>query len=358
MLCADCFLVDANHKFKSTIGRERAIPYGTEVVLAYSGGPSSTAMLKLVSDALKEEKKAKLKFTVRVVHINLTPARNDDTMSSQNVLEQMSKLCQNLGFDLTIVEATEWIQSHQSQSSFSLPSFFDSSDDETLRIDREKNLIQTILRQYSSQNAFHWLMTGQSLFRSAVSALTEVTLGRGCMLPSFCKFLDQRDPNVSVFYPMKEFTSKEVALFNHFHSLTSFKFSQLEAMKDSTSSIQRLTEDFLLNLQIDFPAAAPNVRNSGDKMVPRSTQKVNHVVQNGGIVDTSSTNFSSAPREICDFCLMPLDIQTLHSNLKENARDAAQFSNDVCGLTHSDENYSSDGVSNICSFCKLDFIFE
>ena len=346
--CKDCFLSYFHHKFRSTIGREGVIPYGAQVVLAFSGGPSSTAMLKLTSDSLKEKKKAKLSFTIHVIHVNLQLGN----ISSEKTLKRMSSLCESLGLDLFVIEASEWVKTH---SNFSIDDFFDS-DDETLKLDREKNLIQTILRQYSSEKGFYWLMTGQSLFRSAVSALTEVAFGRGCNLGSICKFLDKRDSSVSIFYPVKEFTSKEIALFNHFNSLTSFKFSDLESGKSPNTSIQRLTEDFLLNLQIDFPAAVPNVRNSGDKMVARSRIGSSWVQKS---FQYSTSSGVSTEKQECGLCLMPLDIQTLNPKLNKNARFAAQFSNNVCGLASIQDGSNSDAtekcVENICSFCRWDF---
>lgn len=46
--CKTCFLEYAVHKFRATIGKARVIHQGQKVLLAVSGGSSSSAMLDLV----------------------------------------------------------------------------------------------------------------------------------------------------------------------------------------------------------------------------------------------------------------------------------------------------------------------
>lgn len=46
--CKTCFLEYAVHKFRATIGKARVIHQGERVLLAVSGGSSSSAMLDLV----------------------------------------------------------------------------------------------------------------------------------------------------------------------------------------------------------------------------------------------------------------------------------------------------------------------
>lgn len=49
----DCFLKYAIHKFRSTIGKARMVKPNESVVLAFSGGLSSSCMIQLVKQGLE-----------------------------------------------------------------------------------------------------------------------------------------------------------------------------------------------------------------------------------------------------------------------------------------------------------------
>ncbi|XP_075242535.1 cytoplasmic tRNA 2-thiolation protein 2-like [Convolutriloba macropyga] len=326
--CRDCFLTYANHKFRSTIGKEGIIPYGAKVVLGYSGGPASTAMIKLLGDSLREKKKkANLNFQVYCIHVDFSiPINSDTKFEDLSVTSQMESFCHSNGFEFQIIKASEWFEQNTKEC---LENFLNIKD-ATLRLDRELQIVRKILTQFCSANKYGWLMLGQCLFRSAVNALTQVCQGRGVDLGSICKFADFRLSDEStIVYPMKEFTSKEVAFFNQFNQLESFKFTDEETATESNSSIQRLTENFLLNLQVDFPAAVPNARNSGEKVLPRK-------MDNG---ETGS---------VCSICLMPFDNFNCNENDLDNARTAAEFSRQLCNPTGNFDHVNS---GKYCSFC-------
>jgi len=298
------------------------IPYGAKVILAYSGGPASTAMVKLLSETLNEtKKKANLNFKVKCVYIDLRISSEGECRN-----DEMRQFCSQVGFDLEIIPASDWLETH---SNISFEAFLNISD-KSLVIDRETQIIRTILTHYCESLQYDWLMSGQSMFRSAVNALSQVCQGRGADLGSFCTFSDLRQSEkVKIVFPMKEFTSKEVSFFNQFNNLTSFMQRSSETAANFNSSIQRLTENFLLNLQIDFPAAAPNARNSGEKVLPRSLKDTNE--------------------QICPLCLMNLD--DVSNCSEDDARKAAKFSRQACGLAQTE--IENENIS-FCSFCQID----
>lgn len=66
----------AVHKFRSTIGKARAVKPNENVLLAYSGGLSSGSMVKLVQQGLQDSgsQKMKMVFKPTLFHID----GNDD----------------------------------------------------------------------------------------------------------------------------------------------------------------------------------------------------------------------------------------------------------------------------------------
>ena len=60
-------MVYAVHKFRSAIGKSRVIVPSDKVLIAFSGGLASSALLHFVKEGIKE---AKLRFSVAVVYVN------------------------------------------------------------------------------------------------------------------------------------------------------------------------------------------------------------------------------------------------------------------------------------------------
>ena len=63
----------ANHKFRATLGKARAVKPNEAVLVAYSGGLSSGAMVKLIQQGLEEAKgssQKKLVFKPSLLYID------------------------------------------------------------------------------------------------------------------------------------------------------------------------------------------------------------------------------------------------------------------------------------------------
>ena len=58
----ECFLNYSTHKFRSTFGKSRLIRDGQKVLVAFSGGQASVAMLHLITE---------VSFTLYLFHIFL-----------------------------------------------------------------------------------------------------------------------------------------------------------------------------------------------------------------------------------------------------------------------------------------------
>ena len=65
---------------------------------------------------------------------------------------------------------------------------------------------------------------------------------------------------------MREFNKKEIAMYNHFRQLPDFsQMPTFAVKKDPLHSIEKLSEDFIVGLQQDFPSTIPTVFRTGDK---------------------------------------------------------------------------------------------
>ncbi|CAI9551058.1 unnamed protein product, partial [Staurois parvus] len=68
--CRSCFREYFVHKFRAMLGKNRAVFPGEKVLLAYSGGPSSSAMIQQIREGLSRDAPKKLRFIPAIVFID------------------------------------------------------------------------------------------------------------------------------------------------------------------------------------------------------------------------------------------------------------------------------------------------
>jgi len=97
-LCRVCFLGNVNHKFRATVAKSQAFRQGESVLIAYSGGVTSGAMLAMVAEGVKEETKKKLRFRPgAILHVDESAAL-DFATEDESLIEKDSA-------------SSEWIES-------------------------------------------------------------------------------------------------------------------------------------------------------------------------------------------------------------------------------------------------------
>lgn len=72
--CFDEFFI---HKFRSTLSKSNVFQRGERVLVAFSGGPSSTALLHLIADGLSINARRRLQFDAQVAFIDGKTKVND-----------------------------------------------------------------------------------------------------------------------------------------------------------------------------------------------------------------------------------------------------------------------------------------
>lgn len=65
-----CFEEFFIHKFRSTLSKSNVFGRGERVLIAYSGGSSSTALLRLIADGLSVNARKRLQFQAHVAFID------------------------------------------------------------------------------------------------------------------------------------------------------------------------------------------------------------------------------------------------------------------------------------------------
>ncbi|KFW84049.1 Cytoplasmic tRNA 2-thiolation protein 2, partial [Manacus vitellinus] len=103
-------------------------------------------------------------------------------------------------------------------------------------------------------------------------------------------FTDKRHGDVMVVRPMRDYTAKEIAFYNHFFNIPTVIVPPLFTKRREKPSIHHLIERFLLGLQEDFPSTISTVYRTGEKLSPDPAK-------------------ASSESQRCLLCLCGLDIE-------------------------------------------------
>ncbi|XP_048402379.2 cytoplasmic tRNA 2-thiolation protein 2 isoform X1 [Stegostoma tigrinum] len=105
--CKSCFKEYFVHKFRAILGKTRLIFPGEQVLLALSGGPTSSAMLCQVQEGLCREAPKKLRFCPGIVHIDEGAVCGRSLEERRATLTQLEAIFQTSGFPYHIVYLEE-----------------------------------------------------------------------------------------------------------------------------------------------------------------------------------------------------------------------------------------------------------
>ncbi|NXT25648.1 CTU2 protein, partial [Syrrhaptes paradoxus] len=346
--CRDCFREYFVHKFRAMLGKNRVIFPGEKVLVAVSGGAASSAMLRQVQEGLSREAAKKLRFVPSLVYVDEGAVRRQTPAQREETLARMETLLQATGFPYHLAHLEEALelppsilqpgpggsgepgpsykeavdgfiqqQRQDRDGGTALPGLgtqdtpagppaaprlptaartqellrlFEAVETTTAREELLQMLRTHLILQTARTRGYTKVMTGESCTRVAIKLLTNLALGRGAFLAVDTGFVDDRHGDVLVVRPMREYTAKEIAFYNHFFDVPTVIVPPLLTKRREKPSIHRLTESFLLGLQEDFPSTVSTVYRTGEKLSPAPAK-------------------ASSESERCLLCLCALDIE-------------------------------------------------
>uniref|UniRef100_A0A8D2DVQ2 Cytoplasmic tRNA 2-thiolation protein 2 n=1 Tax=Sciurus vulgaris TaxID=55149 RepID=A0A8D2DVQ2_SCIVU len=350
--CRDCFKALYVHKFRAMLGKNRLIFPGEKVLLAWSGGPSSSSMVWQVLEGLSQDSAKRLRFVPGVVYVDEGAACGRSPEDRAKTLAEVKAVLQNVGFPWHAVALEEVFglppsvlqcsaqepagtegayksavdsflqqqhvlgreQPHQSQTQASLgPCSLAGSPtatqtaalcrlfDSVRTLTAKEELLQTLrthlILHVARAHGYSKVMTGDSCTRLAIKLMTNLALGRGAFLAWDTGFSDERHGDVVVVRPMRDHTLKEVAFYNHLFAVPSVFTPAIDTKAPEKASIHRLMEAFILRLQSQFPSTISTVYRTSEKLVKAPRE------------DCAAS--PSGPR--CLLCLCTLDVDTADS---------------------------------------------
>ncbi|KAM9122276.1 cytoplasmic tRNA 2-thiolation protein 2 isoform 2-T2 [Pangshura tecta] len=335
--CKACFREYFVHKFRAMLGKNRAIYPGEKVLLALSGGPASSSMLRQVQEGLRRETAKKLRFIPGIIYVDEGAVCGQSLAEREETLLQMQTILQASGFPYHLAHLEEvcdlpssilqraphnptgpknsykgavegFIRQQRQEEEGGGPSLPERQIQEKLAkvslrdapgmeglvapearllaavrteqlirlfgsvktLTAKEELLQTLRNHLILHTAraqgYSKVMMGDSCTRLAVKLLTNLSLGRGASLAMDTGFSDDRHGDVVVVRPMREYSAKEIAFYNHLFGVPTVFTPALGTKAMEKASIHGVIERFLYGLQAEFPSTVSTVYRTGEKL--------------------------------------------------------------------------------------------
>ncbi|CAH1779839.1 unnamed protein product [Owenia fusiformis] len=282
--CRECFLKYCTHKFRSAFGKSKLIRDGDAVLVAVSGGQATTALVHLIQEGLSCRAQKKLRFNPTLVYIDEGAVINESREERLKVCSKMAALFKATSFPFHIIPFEKVMkESLRYDSDSSLAGYMESLTlenslanqlrdllDSTSSLTAKENL-QSILRRrllisLAEKLSISKVMTGETSTHLASQLLSSISQGRGKHVSDEMSFSDGRNQAVMFVRPLREFSSKETALYNRMMSLEPCIQPTLTTKTGLGSSIDRLTQSFVATLQAGFPSTVSTIFRTGEKL--------------------------------------------------------------------------------------------
>ncbi|KAG7512739.1 cytoplasmic tRNA 2-thiolation protein 2 [Solea senegalensis] len=310
--CRGCFKEYFIHKFRAMLGKNRIIFPGEKVLLAVSGGPSSCSMLSQVQEGLSQNAHKKLRFLPGIVFIDESGVLGQSLEERQKTVSELQAVFRATGFPFHMVPLEQVLEvpssvvvtapspsdqpasaykaavdrfiqrdsscpTSQEQKERSLPvvqeahtrllqQLVGSAKTLTAKQDLLNTLKQHLLVHTARTEGYSKVMLGDNCTRLAVKLLTSISVGRGAQLAQDTGFSDTRYGDIILVRPMREYSAKEIAFYNHMFSVASVFVPSLDTKSTEKASIQRLTESFVTKLQTEFPSTVSTIYRTSEKL--------------------------------------------------------------------------------------------
>ncbi|XP_055991561.1 cytoplasmic tRNA 2-thiolation protein 2 [Sorex fumeus] len=344
--CRACFRAHYTHKFRAVLGKNRLVFPGEKVLLAWSGGASSSSLVWQVLEGLSRESAKRLRFVPGVVFVDEAAACGQSPEARVQTLAQVKRFLDGIPWPSHTVALEEVFRlppsvlRHADQEppgpreaykaavdSFlqrqwaggteagpgaapreeppdqarlppaaqteALCRLFDSVATLTAKEELLQTLRTHLILHVARTHGYSKVMMGDSCTRLAIRLMTGLALGRGAFLAWDTAFSDERYGDVVVVRPLREHTLKEVAFYNRLFAVPTVFTPAISTKALEKGSVHRLVENFLLELQAWFPSTVSTVYRTSEKLLKAPKDE------------------SAAPR--CLLCLCALDVDPADS---------------------------------------------
>ncbi|KAK6617290.1 hypothetical protein RUM44_005621 [Polyplax serrata] len=273
--CKECFLASETHKFRAALGKTKMMKPQDNVLVACSGSQSSMALLHLLHSGVTEKHHKKLLFKVNIIFIEegaLFKLSDEERINSVNEVKQ---LIEEYNFPTYISTISDYFsETHlvgncleiNKKNDEQLVKLFDSVKSVTSKEDLLSVLRHNLILKLATKLNCSKIFTAEVGDNLAVKLMNNFSLGRGEQASFGTGFCDDRLTHCKILRPLRDFLCKEIVFYNKFHNINYIASRTFTTGLQNNSSIQKLTEAFITNLQVDFPATVYTIFRTGEKL--------------------------------------------------------------------------------------------
>ncbi|KAJ3394050.1 Cytoplasmic tRNA 2-thiolation protein 2 [Lobulomyces angularis] len=258
-----------------------------KVLIAYSGGPSSTLLLNL-TQTFHESSSHKKFADVEIINID------ESSMDDRNieVAKKISEVANKSNFNYTQLKLESILEGCSQE--FKKHLLFDgenpnstsllASNEEVFKHyissiqskdsvqDSIKNIKLRLILQHAKDRNCGLIFFGDNSTRIACQSIAMASKGRGYSFPIDFSLSTSWYNGFVIIKPLKDILVKEIGIYNKLNNLDSFPFFDgLEKLFGNKVSIDKLTEDFIIGLDVEFPSTVSTIF----KTITKATTSVN-----------------------------------------------------------------------------------
>ncbi|EFC49684.1 predicted protein [Naegleria gruberi] len=279
--------IQSNHKqFKINLNEK--IAKGDTVLVCFSGGMNSTSLANLLHNCVSPNPNWKLHFKWEYLFVDVTGALGLNSEERESVRQQVRDFCTNLDESNNIIhirsiEDMLFDGDEQRMKDFIFRQFNTMSVHEDLI----SQMVKTCIYKFAVEKNFKQVLTGESANHMAINVLSEISKGRGYIVPlqivledktmnNVPSFNPETDPVITYIRPVRSFLSNELAMYNHWTGIKKYVFVKNLTTKAGArqSTINRLVEDFISMLQKDFPSTVHAILRTIEKLKVPDQNKI------------------------------------------------------------------------------------
>ncbi|KAF5198493.1 Cytoplasmic trna 2-thiolation protein [Thalictrum thalictroides] len=330
-LCGICFRNSLFAKFKQSITTHDLISPTDNVLIAFSGGPSSRVVLEFVHEIQQKAQKNsdasrdKLYpvFGVGVAFIDESVVTSIASHDLDNAIQDLRLIVSSLApptKELHIVPIQSIFSTDLKDGRNKLNELLDTVSDATGKEDLLCHLRMQCLQKIAFENKYNKLVLGSCTSRIACHVLSAAVKGQGYSLPADIQYIDARW-ETPVVLPLRDCLAQELNMLCRLNCLKT-----LDVLDAPRSGINDLVSKFLTTLQEENPARERTIVRTAEKLIPFHFNRLKEMKDPDETLPRRHRRkanlqpYESVPSEfLCSICCSPvkkLDVECLSNKLE------------------------------------------
>lgn len=337
--CSDCFRSNLFGKFRLAVTSNGMISPTDNVLVAFSGGPSSRVALQFVHEMQYKAQKnfdasrdrSLPVFGVGAAFIDESTVYPRQSHQYEKAIEDMKLIVSNLSppakaFHVVPIERIYSSDSIDGRGK--LNGLLKTVVDVTGKEDLLLHLRMLSLQKIALENGYNKLLLGSCTSRIACHVLSATVKGQGYSLPADIQYVDARW-DIPVLLPLRDCLVQELNVLCRLDVLRT-----VDMIGDNQSGINGLVSSFVKLLQEENPSRESTIVRTAEKLTPFYFNKIPDdaclKLQRRLKKFNIKSNHSISSESFCAICYSPLNRSDL---LGSNSFEKQESFNAACCLS-------------------------